>query len=185
MKRLTIYAVGWMLGAAGATMVLGGEASTWASARNGGGGNAGSAAAWANYEGDDGRAVTRTRTRTGTVTIARGLTIGFDRDGLDVSFSHAIAGKVGPAYAGTFNLSIGYDGSVAGSYGGAVSQGGWARSAEAGGSTRSDRWGTNALASASGNTVGWGTVNARTDSFSRQARPPTPVRWGADARRWR
>ena len=64
--------------------------------------------------------MTRTRTSTGRVNLARGLAVGFDRDGMDVSFSHAIAGRIGPAYAGTFNLSIGRDGRVTGSYGGAV-----------------------------------------------------------------
>ena len=120
MKRSTGTIATLMIGGLCATTVHASEAATQASAR-GGRGRSGSAAATAQYTGDAGLA--RTQTRTGRINIARGLAVGVDENGLSLSFSHALAGKRGPAYSGTFNLSIGRDGQVAGSYGGAVSRG--------------------------------------------------------------
>lgn len=169
MKRLMRFAMGMMIGGMGAMSALAGEASTSASATNGWWTH-GSAAATANYNGNSGLGIARTRTDNGdAVNIARGLAVGFDEDGLDVSFSHALAPKSGPAYAGTFNMSIGLDGQVSGSYGGSIAQGGMARTAEAGGMTRSNRFGGTSVAHAGGNTAGGGKVDARTQSYNRPA----------------
>ncbi len=169
MKRFIEYAATVIIGVANAGLVFAGEASTGAWARNQGG-----AGASANYVGQGGPAYTRTDTRSGNINLARGLAVGFDQDGLDFSFSHAIASRFGPAFAGTFNLSIGFNGSVSGSYGGVVSNGGVNRSAEAGGNTRSGPAGSQSQAMARGDANPWGTVNARTDSYSQDVRK-TPV----------
>lgn len=184
MKRIIGNAFGIMIATAGIQTALAGEASTDASATSGWGNQGGTAQANASWDGDGGRGLTRTDTRTGRVNLARGLAVGIDRDGLDLSFSHAIAGNRGPGYAGTFNLSIGRDGSVSHSYGGAVSRGGYRRSVEAGGAA-SSRPGGIALASAGGRTWGGGIVQARTRSQHRPAyrhRLRRPVRF---VRGWR
>lgn len=174
MKRLNKYAMGVMGLMCGMGNAWAGEASTSANASNGWR-TSGSAGATANYTGEgNGPALARTRTGSGKVNWAEGLAVGVDRDGLDFSFSHALANKFGAAYAGTFNLSIGYDGSVTGSYGGVVSRGGVARSAEAGGVTRTSPYGATSMANANGNTAGGGTVKARVDSFNT---PRTPAVW--------
>ncbi len=163
MRTLTAAAVGWT-----AAWAWAGEAGTSATAGTGGPAG-GTAAATANYTGG-GPGVARTRTSTGDVNIARGVAWGVDQNGLDFSFSHAIAPRFGPAYAGTFNLSIGRDGAVAGSYGGSLAEGGLARTVQAGGMTRSaPSGGTSAVANAGGNTVGGGRVDARTNSWNRPA----------------
>ena len=155
-----------MIGLMAAGTARAGEANTSASATNGYG-HPGTAAATANYEGLGGQGFARTRTdTTGPLSIGRGLAVGFDEQGLDVSFSHALAPQVGPAYAGTFNMSIGPNGQVATSYGGTLAQGGLVRTAEAGGSTRSDRYGATASANASGHTAPGGRVNSWTESNS-------------------
>lgn len=169
MKRAYGYAVGMMMSGLMIVNAMGGEASTSASAGNGWG-RGGTAAATANYIGDGVAGLARTRTNTGNVNTAHGLAIGLDRDGLDFSYSHAIAGRYGPAYAGTFNLSIGTQGDVSGSYGGVVARGGAVRNVEAGGTTRSGLNGANATAFARGDTSPGGTVRATTHSYSR----PTP-----------
>ncbi|MBN1345256.1 MAG: hypothetical protein JXQ73_21365 [Phycisphaerae bacterium] len=165
MRLLTAYTFGFALSTACVMTTLAGEASTNAWAQN-----TGSAGATANWDGDGGKGIARTDTRTGKINLARGLAVGIDRDGLDLSFSHAIAPQRGPAYAGTFNLSIGRDGSVSHSYGGAIAQGGSTRSVEATGAT-SSRWNGTALASAGGNTTRGGTVQARTYSRNDRAQP--------------
>ncbi len=163
MNRKMTSVMGWMMATAMAGAAMAGTASTSANANNGYG-LPGTAGATANYTGDRGFA--RTNSTTGDVNLARGLAVGVDRDGLDVSFSHAIAPRLGPAYAGTFNMSIGRDGEVNSSYGGALATGGLARSVEAGGTTRSDRRGGDATAYATGDTVGGGRVVARTHANS-------------------
>jgi hypothetical protein len=166
MRRLIGYTLGIAMSGLGLANAMAGEASTSATASNGWY-TSGSAGATANYDGNGGIGFARTRSDTGKVNTSRGLAVGVDDDGLDFSFSHAIAPKSGPAYAGTLNLSIGRDGDVNGSYGGSVAQGGVAREVHAGGSTRSDHRGGSAVATAGGETVGGGRVDARTDSFSR------------------
>jgi len=165
MNRSREYAMVLVMSGMMAMSALAGEASTSASAGNRGGGNA---AATANYVGDGLAGLARTRTRTGAVNAATGLAVGVDSAGLDFSFGHAIAGQRGPAYAGTFNLSIGNNGQVSGSYGGVVAQGGAVRDVAAGGATRSSPGGTS-TAFARGNTFPGGTVQANPPTYNRPA----------------
>ncbi len=178
MKAMKRYLGGLGMVLAMSASAMAGEAMTQASASHGYRPGDGSAAAMANYDGRGGQGFARTRTETGDLNLARALAVGVDRDGMDVSFSHAIAGPFGilPAYAGTFNLSIGRDGSVAGSYGGALANGGLVRSVEAGGVTRSGPHGSSAQATAGGEATPGGTVQARTDSYSRPSLRSAPRR---------
>jgi hypothetical protein len=185
MKRLMKNTIGLMFAGILAGNAFAGEASTTASAANGWGRNSGTAAATANYDGDGGRAIARTRTTTGNVNVARGLAVGMDEDGMDLSFSHAFASRFGPAYAGTFNLSIGHDGKIAASYGGALAQGGLVRSVEAGGVTRSGPGGPTAQANAGGRADPNGTVQARTNSYTHRPIVQPIVRPTAYPRLWR
>lgn len=187
MNRLLGYAVGLVIGTLGAGSAWAGEANTDAWANSGWGSQSGSAGASATYDGDGGRALTRTDTRTGRINLARGLSVGFDRDGLDVSFSHAIAPNRGPGYAGTFNLSIGRDGEVSSSYGGVVALGGTQRAVQAGGTTSSRPWGSSSQALATGQANPRGTVLARTQSnHQKRDRQRRPVRLAKYRRpRWR
>jgi len=165
MKRLMTTTIMLLLGPVGMTATLGSEAATQASVTNGRGGN-GSAMATAEYEGVAGLA--RTRTETGKITLARGLAVGFDEDGLSVSVSHGAASRRGPAYAGTFNLAINTNGQVSGSYGGVLSRGGSSRSATAGGRVQAARRSGSASAFATGSTQGGGAVKASTRSYHRR-----------------
>ncbi len=167
MKRLTTTTMTLMMSGMGLASALAGEASTNATAENGWG-HPGSAAATANYNGDGGIGFARTHSDTGQVNYSRGLAVGFGPEGLDLSFSHAIAPKFGPAFAGTFNLSIGMDGSVSGGYGNSVARGGDHRSVEAGGTTRSNRHGPTTLVHAGGRTWNGGTVKANTHTYNRR-----------------
>lgn len=177
MKRLSMHAAaGMMIGLMGMGSVYAGEATTSASATNGYG-RPGTASATANYEGLGGQGFARTRTDTaGGLSLGRGLAVGFDEEGLDVSFSHALAPQFGPAYAGTFNMSIGTNGQVSSSYGGTLAEGGLVRTAEAGGTTQSGRGGANASAYATGNTAPGGRVNSWTESNS------SPTVYGGNVR---
>lgn len=171
MKRFSIHAATMMMTLAGAANVLAGQASTSASATNGFG-HPGAASATADYTGAGGQGYARTRTDTaGPVNIGRGLAVGFDGNSLDVSFSHALAPVVGPAYAGTFNMSLGTNGQVATSYGGTLAEGGLVRTAEAGGTTQSGPYGANASATASGHTAPGGRVQSWTQSNSGRTAP--------------
>ena len=176
-------AAGMMIGLMGIATAWAGEANTSASATNGYG-HPGNASATANYDGVGGEGFARTRTDTaGSLSLARGVAVGFDQDGLDFSFSHALAPVVGPAYAGTFNMSIGTNGQVSSSYGGVISAGGAVRPAEAGGITRSGPFGANAQATATANTVGGGRVDAWTRSNSSPTAHPIVVRGTSNAGR--
>ncbi|NLX22376.1 MAG: hypothetical protein GXY55_12030 [Phycisphaerae bacterium] len=180
MKAMRRYLGGMGMMLAMSASVMGGQAMTQVSASHGNRSGDGVASAMANYEGQGGQGIARTRTETGDINLARALAVGVDRNGMDISFSHAIAGPFGilPAYAGTFNLSIGRDGSVAGSYGGALASGGLVRSAEAGGVTSSGPHGSTAQATAGGSATPGGSVRARTDSYSRpslRSLPRQPV----------
>ncbi len=161
MKRSMKHA---MLIVGGLTIsAMAGEATTNAWANNAGGGTAG---ATASYDGaPGGMGVSRTRTQTGDINLSRGLAVGVDKDGLDFSFSHAIAPQHGPAYAGTFNVSVGTNGQVNGSYGTVLSQGGVVREVEAGGTTRSGYNGAS-TALARGDANPGGQVTASTHSYS-------------------
>ncbi len=142
---------------------LAGEASTSATA-----GSNGTAGATASYNGN-GNGIARTDTRSGPVSIGRGLAFGIDEHGLSLSTSHAVATRFGPAVAGSMNVSIGFDGSLASSHANSVSRGGFAREASAGGSTRVGHGGPVATATAGGSTIGGGSVEAHTDSYTRRA----------------
>lgn len=173
MKRFLKNAVMSMIVVTGMVEVaMAGEASSNAYADSGWGRREGTAGASANYEGDGGQGLAKTCTFSGPLNRARGWAVGVDRDGIDFSFSHAFATPFGPGYAGTFNLSIGRDGSISRSLGNSVAEGGAARSVEAGGITRSNWQGTSSQATATGNTVGGGEVKAATESYNR---PPIKV----------
>lgn len=172
MNRLTAYTCGLVLAAGTVGAARAGDASTSAFANSGSGRNDGTAGATADYDGNGGVGYARTRSQTGRINLARGFAVGFDRNGIDLSFSHAIAGQRGPGYAGTFNMSLGRDGSVATSYGDSLARGGRSRSVQAGGTTRSSRNGTTSLARANGRTHHGGYVQARTQS--RHRRPARP-----------
>jgi hypothetical protein len=175
MKSIMQYTFGLMLCGLGAGAALAGQATTSAGASNGWG-NDGTAVATANYDGIGGDGFARTRTDTGELNRSRALAVGYDREGLDFSLSHAVAPRLGPAYAGTFNVSIGQDGQVSGSYGGVVSHGGLTRSVEAGGMTRSDRAGGTAVAHANGEALPHGHVVAQTNSYQRRPATERTVR---------
>ena len=173
MKRTTLNMTAAIMTMTGLGMgtAVAGEASTSATASNGWSGR-GTTAATANYTGDDNSVgIARTRTNsTGNVNTARGLAVGVDEDGLDFSFSHAIASKFGPAYAGTLNLSVGRDGEVSGSYGNSTATGGTERSATASGVTRVDRRGGTSSAVTGGDTRNGGTVRATSNSYNSDSR---------------
>lgn len=168
MTRFTLITISG-LGLIFSSAAMAGQAETSATATNGWG-HTGSAGATANWTGGDGQGFARTDTSTGKVNLARGVAVGADQNGIDLSFSHAVAPKFGPAYAGTLNMSIGTNGQVSGSYGGVVANGGTGRTVAAGGST-SSRPGGAATAVATGNTRHGGTVQANTHSY--QSRPNT------------
>lgn len=170
MNRHMQYTMGLAIGLATTSAAFAGDATTSAWADSGRPGQNGTAGATADWNGNGGRGFARTDSKSGKINLARGIAVGFDRDGIDLSFSHAIAPNRGPGYAGTLNLSIGRDGAVNHSYGGTVAMGGLSRSVQAGGSTRSSgRDGGAAVAHASGNTRGGGVVRAGT--HSEQYRP--------------
>jgi len=121
----------------------------------------------------DGRGQARTNTRSGPVSLAEGLAFGVDREGIDFSVSYAIATRFAPALASTFNLSIGRDGSVAGSGGLSVAGPAPIRSVNAGGFALSQPGGSISGAMAGGRSDPRGTVTGRTWSDSR---PPVRTR---------
>src|SRR5262249_43941189 len=116
----------------------------------------------ARYEGDVGFA--RTQTRSGNLTLARGVAVGYDEDGLSLSFSGGVATRRGAAVATNFNLSIGNDGRVSGSGGSVVSGGPVYRSAEVGGTT-STRPHAPAVSFASGQSDPRGFARAETRAY--------------------
>jgi len=95
----------------GASPTLASDAETSAVASASPWGRAGRAAATAAYEGDIGFA--RTRADSGRVSLARGVAVGVDQDGLALSVSHAVATPFGAAVGANFNFSIGRDGRIA------------------------------------------------------------------------
>jgi len=146
-----------------AASTLASEAETSAAAGNNRRGD-GFATATATYEGDIGFA--GTRTHTGEVSLARGLAVGFDEDGLSFSASHAISTRWGIGIARNFTLTLGRDGQVAVSGGTAVSRGQRHQSAEAGGWAGSEGHRTVAASTASGTSDRRGTVTTRTHARS-------------------
>jgi hypothetical protein len=126
----------------------------------------GTANATAAYVGD-GRGQARTNTRSGPVSLAEGLAIGVDRDGIDFSVSYALASRFAPALASTFNMSIGRDGSVASSGGLSLAGPAPIRSVNAGGFARSQPGGSISGATAGSRSDPHGTVVSKTWSDSR------------------
>lgn len=124
---------------------------------------AGNATATANYDGRIGFA--RSNAHSGRVNAAKGVAVGVDKDGISLSVSTAVAGKLGPALAATFNMSIGRDGEVSKSTGLTVARGAVEREASAGGATHAGRFETGAIATASGKAP-LGTVRVITRSRS-------------------
>ena len=127
------------------------------------------AEATARYDGDVGLA--RTDTRTGRISLARGLAVGLDRNGLTLSASHALGTRSGFGVARNFNLSIGRDGRVAVSGGRTVSYGSQRRSAEAGGVARAGHGRTGASSWAAGSSDRRGFVRTGTHARSFKPRP--------------
>lgn len=153
-----------MLTLVSASFALASDAETSATAGRVGG-RPGNAAATARYEGDVGFA--RTQTRSGNLTLARGVAVGVDQDGLSLSLSSAIAPRFGPALASNFNLSIGRDGEVSHSGGLSVAGQSPVREASAGGFTRVNRFdGATGGATATGRTGPGGVVDASTHASS-------------------
>ena len=157
-----------------APLAAAGQASTSASAGSNGHGP-GTAAATAEYTGDQGRGYADTRTRSGPVNYARGVAYGIDQNGISFSVSHAVAGRRGPAFASTYNLSIGFDGSISRSRGVSVANGSRSRTAHAGGFSRAGRGRTTAVATAGGRTGRRGYVRANTHTHTK--RPRRVWRW--------
>lgn len=116
---------------------LASEAETSASASSRSDQPRGTAAASARYQGDVGFA--RTDARSGRISLARGVAVGLDENGIAFSASHALATRFGIAVAGNFNMTIGLDGRVATSTGTVLSTGPLHRSASAGGSATTGR----------------------------------------------
>lgn len=144
-----------------------GEASTSATAGSRGYGP-GTAAATANYDGN-GIGFTKTKANSGSrFNFARGLSVGFDGDGLSLSNSYAFAPQFGPAVGGTMNLHIGLDGQTSVSTGRVESSGDPARQVAVNGSAGSYRGRSQAVSAAHGVTGPRGTVRARTHSAQRR-----------------
>ncbi len=144
----------------------------------------GTAVATADYDGG-GQGFARTDTKSGRVSTARGVAFGFDEGGMSLSTSYAVAPLLGPAVAGTFNLAIGVDGSVAGSVGRTVATGGGSREARAGGfaSPGSRHESPASGARVSGRTGRGGRVVSSSDSYTRA--PERVKRVGQRVRRVR
>jgi hypothetical protein len=155
---------------AGAGAALASEAETSATASNGRH-RSGTAAATARYQGALGFA--RTDARTGRVNVARGVAVGVDRNGVSLSVSTALAPKIGPALATSFNLSINRKGEVARSVGIASARGGQQRSVTVSGGTHSgSRYrSSSAISRASGKTRHGGMVKVNTRSDHKSRRP--------------
>mgnify|MGYP001163163843 CR=1 FL=1 len=146
-----------------ALAAYGSDADTSASASNNGRRD-GTASSTAHYEGDVGFA--RTQSHSGTVSTARGVAVGVDRDGVSLSVSQAIAPRLGPAIGVNFNMSIARNGQVSSSTGTVVADGSANRSVTTGGSASTNNGRPVSTAIASGRTGPSGTVQASTRSYS-------------------
>jgi hypothetical protein len=165
-KRMMMMSAG--LFAMSGALVFAGEASTSATAGSRGFGP-GTAAATADYNGG-GVGFTRTKANSGNVNLARGISFGVDPSGLSLSTSFAVAPRVGPAAAGTFNLSLSPTGDVSGSFGRSIASGDSTRTVSAGGSSGNSFFGSPARATTSGFTGSRGRVDASSHSFDRPSR---------------
>ena len=147
-KLTTILATAVCTGVS--TVSWAGQATTSAVAGSPGLGT-GTAAATADYRGD-GPGYATTQTRSGRVNLARGIAVGFDRDGLSLSTSYGVAGHIGPAVAGTLSVNIGLNGQVATSIGRTVARGDRARTVSVAGGSGSRRGPARAWATSTGRT---------------------------------
>lgn len=118
------------------------------------------AAADARYVGDVGFATTRTE--SGPVSLARGVALGVDEDGLSFSFSQAV-GRGDSSIATNFTLSLDRDGDVAHSFGAGVAAGPLEHGVSAGGSATTHGQGSAASNAAARSDV-HGFAEARTAS---------------------
>ena len=152
-----------MLLACGLTsLAVAGETNSSASASSNGR-RPGQAVATAEYNGN-GVGFARTDTRSGNVNFARGFSVGFDRDGLSLSHSFAVAGRNGPAVGSTLNMHIGLDGRGQVSTGQVIADGDRNRSVTvAGGSSRRVN-SSQAYSTANGKTGRYGEVKATTQT---------------------
>lgn len=152
-----------VMGLAMNVAAMAGEARTSATVAKGPlvGGN--SAAATAQYEGKVGFA--RTESNTGRVNTARGVAVGVDKNGLTLSVSNAVAAKVGPAVATSFNISIDRDGDVNKSRSLTVARGPLGKEASAGGEATTGRRNSGSAAWGAGKApLGRVNVNSRSNS---------------------
>lgn len=125
-------------------------------------GRLGTATATAHYSGEAGYA--RTSSRSGNTNQARGIAVGFDRNGLALSLSNAVEHR-GLAVATNFNLAIGADGEVSTSNGVAIGRGGQEREVMAGGAAGTGR---PAISQASARTEHGGSAQAHTRAHHSQ-----------------
>lgn len=174
MKRNAII-WGLTMGLMPGLTALAGEANSSASASSNRWGP-GTAAATAGYEGN-GIGFAQTNTRSGSTNLAQGLSLGFDEEGLSLSTSYAVAPRFGAAAAGTLNMAIGLDGSVATSVGRTVADGDANRSVDAGGSARPGSLGRSpvAVATTGGATGPRGTVVSETHTNTRPGVVRAPI----------
>ncbi len=167
MKRDRYMMVSMAVVMGSASSLWAGQATTSATAGSRGWGT-GWAAATADYRGS-GPGYANTQTRSGQLNLAQGVALGLDRDGLSFSTSYALAPRLGPAVAGTFNLNIGLDGAVATSVGRTVASGDPNRVVSAGGGAGARYGSAPAWATVSGSTGPRGEVRSFTNSQSRPA----------------
>jgi len=147
-----------------AKLALAGEVSTNASA-TGNRWGPGTATANAGYMGP-GQGYAHTDTRSGNVNFASGVAMGVDNRGVCFSASNAVAGRLGPALASTFNICIGLDGRVASSGGLSTAIGGVTRTVSAAGFARTPFGGAVAGATAGARSDPHGFASGRTWSHS-------------------
>jgi len=132
----------------------------------------GTATATAGYNGG-GVGFAHTDTHTGKVNLAQGVSFGFDKEGVSLSSSYALAPRFGPAVGGTFNVAVGLDGSVSHSVGRTTAGGDPYRKVEVGGSARPGNRGRApvALSTAAGKTGPRGYATAKTHSHTSRRQP--------------
>lgn len=169
-QRIIITTLSAVALSAVASVAVASEAETSAEAGTGYG--RGNAEASARYEGQIGFA--RTNSKTGKVSLARGLAVGVDHNGLSLSASHALSLRGGVAVARNFNFTLGRNGQVAVSGGRSLSLGAHQRSA--GVSGYSGVWNSQptAVSTAYGKSDPRGIVKTR--STARTSSPRSPHR---------
>jgi hypothetical protein len=171
MKRNTCLLLSALLLAHAAMLARASDARTSASATNGVAAVP-AAAATAQYSGDIGFA--RTDTRTGRISLARGVALAVDEHGVTLSVSTAIAPRLGPALASNFNLSINTDGRAATSTATVTASGGLTRMAAVSGGASSTRSDPSAESAGTGRSDPDGRVGVKTASRSNPVERSAP-----------